>query len=70
MTILMVLWFFGQSMHGYEVRFETPQACERAKAALEREAVRLNNAPPMALPNGQDLYPLPVRVSAVCAPAQ
>lgn len=67
--ILLVLWMvLGQPPQAYEVRFNTAAACSQAKAALEREAARLNAEPPMVVA-GQTLMPLPARVSAICVSA-
>lgn len=68
MTVLLVLWLIaGQPPQAYEVRFESLAGCMRAKAALEREVVRLNSEPPVVI-GGQQILPYPFRLSVICAP--
>lgn len=69
MTVLLVLWLItGQPPQSYEVRFNTAGACNAAKAALQREAERINAEPPPQIA-GQTIVPFPVRVSAICVAA-
>jgi hypothetical protein len=69
MTVLLVLWLvMGQPPQAYEVRFNTATACNAAKAALQREAERINAEPPAQVA-GQTILPFPIRVSAICVAA-
>lgn len=69
MTFLLVMWMVvGQPPQAYQVQFNSPAACARAKTALQQEADRLNREPPVEVA-GQQIVPFPVRLSAICVAA-
>ena len=66
MTYLLVLWIIvGQPPQAYQVQFASAAACRDARSALQQEADRLNQEPPVEI-GGQQIVPFPVRLSAVC----
>ena len=62
MTILLVTWLLaGQPPHSYQVRFETPAACEAARARVAREPDRVAGSM-----IGQGYQPAAISISAIC----